>query len=130
MRLQIIQNSLVWVVCNTTKFQSQTKSLLKDLHWLPVPERIKFKIAVLTYKILQIGKPSYLADLLISYRPSRVLRSSSSNLLSVPDIRTSHGRRSFFLLLLLFGTLYQIILRSCPTVSSLCNLLKTYLFPP
>src|ERR1044071_9495188 len=95
MRLQIVQNSLARVVCNTTKFRSHKKSSIKDLHWLPVPEHIKFKIAVLTCKTLQIGKPSYLADLLIPYRPSRALRSSCSNLLSVSDIRTTYGRGSF-----------------------------------
>src|ERR1044071_415797 len=59
MRLQIVQNSLARVVCNNAKFRSHTKSLLKDLHWLPVPEHIKFKIAFLIYKILQVGKTSY-----------------------------------------------------------------------
>src|ERR1044071_4103223 len=92
MRLQIVQNSLARVVCNTTKFQSQTKSFVRYLHWLPIPEFMKFKIAVLIYKTLQIGKPFDLADLLIPYRPSRALRSSCSNLLSIPDICISHGR--------------------------------------
>jgi hypothetical protein len=130
MRLQIVQNSLARVVSNTTKFRSHTKSLLKNLHWLPVSERIKFKIAVLTYKTLQIGKPSYLADLLIPYRPSRVLRSSSSNLLSIPDIRTSHGRRSFSFAAPTIWNSLPNNLRSCPTLSSFCKLLKTHLFPP
>ena len=75
-RLQYVQNSLARVVCNTTKFRSHTDTLLKNLHWLPIPERIKFKIASLTFKAINFRKPSYLSELLTSYQPSRTLRSS------------------------------------------------------
>ena len=37
---------------------------LKDLHWLPIPYRIDFKIAVLTYRCLNGCAPSYLSSLL------------------------------------------------------------------
>src|SRR5437899_8857324 len=86
---------ILWhtVVCNTTKFRSHTVSLLKDLHWLPIPERIQFKIASLTFKAINFRKPSYLSELITSYQPSRNLRSSGTNLLSVPDIRSEIGRR-------------------------------------
>jgi len=94
-RLQHVQNSLARVVCNTTKFRSHTLTLLKSLHWLPIPERIQFKIASLTFKVIHFGKPSYLAELITSYQPSRNLRSSGTNLLCVPDIRSEIGRRSF-----------------------------------
>src|SRR5437870_430214 len=68
-RLQYVQNSLARVVCNTTKFRSHTPSLLTELHWLPIPERIKYKIASLTFKVLHFGKPSYLSELIKSYQP-------------------------------------------------------------
>ena len=67
-----------------------------SLHWLPISECIKFQIASLPYKaILNYCKPSYLAALLTSYQPLRIFHSSGTNLLSVPDIRSSIGRRSF-----------------------------------
>ena len=44
---------------------------------------------------MQTHKPSYLSDLIVPYQPSRSLRSSAANLLVVPDIRSSIGRRSF-----------------------------------
>ena len=94
-RLQIVQNSLARVVCNATKFRSHTKSLLKSLHWLPITQRIKFKIAVLTFKTLYFSKPAYLSDLINRYQPARNLRSASNNQLIVPDIRSTLGRRSF-----------------------------------
>ena len=84
-------------ILNTTKFNSHTSTLLKSLHWLPISERINFKIVSLTFKVLNYSKPSYLAELLTSYQPLRSLHSSGANLLSVPDIRSSNrmGRRSF-----------------------------------
>jgi len=36
--------------------------LLRQLHWLKVPERIDYKLALLVYKCLQGVAPSYLAD--------------------------------------------------------------------
>src|SRR5213079_2707127 len=57
-RLQYVQNSLARVVCNTSKFRSHTNTLLKSLHWLPIPKRNKFKIASLAYKVINFCKPS------------------------------------------------------------------------
>src|SRR3984893_5557082 len=74
--LQRVQNSLARVVCKTTKFRSHTADLLKGLHWLPISEPVKYKIASLTFKIIHSGKPSYLAEPLTPYQPSRSLRSS------------------------------------------------------
>ena len=68
-RLQRVQNSLARVICNATKRQSHSIDLLKSLHWLPISERIKYKIAVLTYKVLQHGQSSYLADLVSFCNP-------------------------------------------------------------
>ena len=129
-RLQYVQNSLARVVCNTTKFRSKTASLLKSLHWLPINERIKFKIAVLTFKAINFAKPSYLTDLLIPYQPSRHLRSSGTNLLVVPDIRSSMGRRSFSFSAPTLWNSLPLEIRSCTCFLTFRNKLKTYLFPP
>jgi len=71
---------------------------LACLHWLRVPERIEFKIAVLTYKVIHGLAPGYLglftrvADL-----PTRQsLRSVDTNRLIVPTSRLSTvGSRAF-----------------------------------
>ena len=94
-RLQRVQNSLARVLCKSTRFHSHSSDLLKRLHWLPVPQRIKYKIATLTFKALNTDKPSYLAELISWYKPARSLRSSDCCLLHVPDRRTPVGRRSF-----------------------------------
>ena len=129
-RLQYVQNSLARVVCNTTKFRSHTASLLKGLHWLPISERIKFKIASITFKVINSGKPSYLAELITSYQPSRCLRSRGTNLLSVPNIRSSIGRRSFSFTAPTLWNSLPPDLRSCACITNFQGKLKTYLFPP
>jgi len=46
--------------------------VLASLHWLRVPERIQFKIAVLTYKVLHGTAPRYLGPLVrVSDLPGR-----------------------------------------------------------
>jgi len=57
-------------------------SLLRQLHWLKVPWRIDYKLAVLVYKCLHGLAPSYLADELHHTAESqfrRRLRSASSH---------------------------------------------------
>ena len=57
--------------------------VLAKLHWLPVKSRISFKLATLVYSIRQSASPSYLASLLIDYKPVTELQSSSNLLLEV-----------------------------------------------
>lgn len=70
--------------------------VLKDLHWLPVEERVTYKVLLLTFKALHGLAPSYLADLLKYYVPTRSLRSRNQNLLQEPPYRLkTYGARSF-----------------------------------
>jgi len=71
---------------------------LASLHWLRVPERIEYKVAVLTYKVLHgsapryLGPPTPVADL----PGSRTLLSTGTNHLLVPSVRHSTvGNRAF-----------------------------------
>ena len=58
--------------------------------------RIDFKVLLLVFKCLNGLGPSYLSDLLLSYQPSRTLRSSGTGLLIVPKVRTkTHGEAAF-----------------------------------
>ena len=129
-RLQRVQNSLARVVCKSTRFNSHSTDLLKKLHWLPVPQRIKYKIATLTFKALHTDKPSYLAELISWYTPARSLRSSYCCLLHVPDLRTSFGRRSFAFAAPTIWNSLPFSLRNCTSLSTFCNKLKTHLFSP
>jgi len=46
--------------------------LLRQLHWIKVPERIDYKLALLVYKCLKGVAPSYLADDLCRTQASRL----------------------------------------------------------
>ena len=89
-RLQRVQNALARVVIPNRPPGSSSLHLLKQLHWLLVEWRIKFKIATLTFKALETGQSPYLAQQLCAYAPTRALRSSTSKLLQVP--RTNNLR--------------------------------------
>ena len=54
------------------------------LHWLPVRQRLQYKIDLLTFKALNNMAPSYISDLLTKFNPGRELRSTSTNRLNVP----------------------------------------------
>ena len=59
--------------------------LTEDLHWLPIGERMDFKILLLTFKILNDLVPCYLSSLLLKYQSARLLRSSDRLLFPVPS---------------------------------------------
>ena len=68
--------------------------LLRSRYWLPVRLRILFQIYLLTYKTLREKQPAYLHSMLTESFPSRSLRSSKGNSLSVPRVKTNTGARA------------------------------------
>ena len=82
--------------CQTPKFD-HISPVLHTLHWLPVEQRIEYKLLLLAFKSVNNDGPSYLSDLLKFYIPSRQLRSSSdTRLLRTPSFRLkSFGQRKF-----------------------------------
>ena len=71
---------------------------MASFHWLRVPERIRFKIAVLTFLALHRTAPRYLSDNLrrIADIPSRGrLRSAATNRLDIRPARLKIGERAF-----------------------------------
>ena len=90
----------VSVAITTTNLQKQQQLLLLLLlrHWLPVRQRIEFKLAVLVYKAMNGLSAQYLADdcqLITSTAGRRRLRSSNVATCEVPRTRTSLGDHSF-----------------------------------
>ena len=69
------------------------------LHWLPIPQRVQFKLGLLVYKCLHGGAPPYLAEMLVqnSDVPAlRSLRSTARGCLVIPRTKTDTiGPRSF-----------------------------------
>ena len=93
-KLQRIQNSLARVITNTSKYQHITP-ILKKLHWLPIKQRINYKLCLLTYKTLTNQQPTYLYNSLSFPSHSVSTRSSDSLVLSIPYVRSSLGKRAF-----------------------------------
>jgi len=74
--------SIIWELATTS---------LSSLHWLRAPERILYKMSVLTYKALHVGSPRYISSLVhvanVSGRPA--LRSAGSNRLRISPFKLS-----------------------------------------
>jgi len=93
-QLQAVLKCATRLILCKQKYDHATP-LLIQLHWLPVSQRIIFKILLLTFKALNGLAPMYIAQLLDRYVPLRPLRSSSRGLLKVPRSSTKYGDRSF-----------------------------------
>ena len=64
------------------KKSDEITPILYDLHWLPIKERIVFKLLMFVYKILNNQAPMYLTLLIDLYVPGRTgLRSANPDLL-------------------------------------------------
>ena len=87
-RLQRVQNAAARIVCQARR-QHHSADLLKDLHSLPVRMAESTTRLPSSYKAAKLQQPSYLTGLLSSYRQSRVLRSSTSDLLSTQSSLTN-----------------------------------------
>ncbi|KAL9974522.1 hypothetical protein ACROYT_G011567 [Oculina patagonica] len=127
-KLQSVQNAAARLITCSRKYDHITP-ILKELHWLPVSERIKFKILLLTFKALHQQSPIYIQDLLTYYQPSRTLRSShSSRLNPVKFHLKSYGSRAFSVSSPELWNSLPVFIRSCDNLSSFKSKLKTFLF--
>ena len=65
-RLQRLQNSGARVEFAVGR-RTEAESLLRTLHWLPVPQRVTFKILLYVYKALNEQAPLYITELFSYY---------------------------------------------------------------
>ena len=97
-KLQKIQNAAVKLVVQAPKFDSATK-IRKELHWLPIPHRIQYKLLLLTYKSLHGQGPQYLSDQLEPYtsrQPSCLAKDGGALTLKVHRTKYSkYGDHAF-----------------------------------
>ena len=127
-KLQLIQNASARIIKGLKKHEHITPSLCQ-LHWLPVEERILFKLLLLTYKSLHGKGPAYLQDLLQPYVPARTLRSSDANLLCVPKAHyVDTSKRTFGIRAPREWNKLPQSIRDKPSVESFKTALKTFLF--
>ena len=92
-RLQRVQNELARVVY--APYHSSATVLRRSLHWLPIKQRIAYKVAMMTFKVRLHQQPQYLSELFADYRPSRTVRSSGNDLLAETRTKTIIASRAF-----------------------------------
>ena len=129
-RLQRVQNRAAKLIHRRGKYEHVTP-LLHQLHWLPVHQRIVFKILTTVYKCLHNSAPSYLTTLIDVYHPRRSgLRSGSDTtlVLGVPKVHYSIGERGFYAHAPRLWNSLPKELRSEQTLQGFKNSLKTFLF--
>ena len=102
--------------------------LLKSLHWLPVHYRIIFKMCTIAYQALSSTQPAYLNSMLTPTRNSRQLRSTSSNPLYIPRVKTKAGTRAFSVAAPTVWNSLPASVKSQGNIVSFRRHLKTYLF--
>ena len=129
LKLQRIQNWAAKVVLHRDKYSSSTDALI-TLHWLPIKERIDFKILCLVFKSINNMAPQYLSSLLkIKSFPRNTRASTRGITLEVPKVKkATFAARSFSVYgPKLWNSLPPLIHHS-PSYSVFKNKVKTELF--
>jgi hypothetical protein len=97
-KLQSVLNAAARLIFLARKFDHVTP-LLRELHWLRIPERIQYKLALLAYKCLNGMAPPYLSRefrRVADTEGRQRLRSASTAELIVPRVsRPTIGGRAF-----------------------------------
>jgi len=91
-------NAAARIVCGLQKFDHITKHIRDTLHWLQVPQQVKFKLCLLTYKALHGLAPNYSSELctpVASVDSRNHMRSASAGDLVIPRTTTSFANRAF-----------------------------------
>ena len=128
-RLQVAQNNAARLLARVGR-RDHITPVLSSLHWLPVRQRIAFKVLSIIHKALHTAPgPSYLREQLTVYIPRRELRSSADQwTLTVPRSRIQYGNRSFSVLGARLWNSLPADLRYPQTVLKFKSNLKTFLF--
>ena len=127
-KLKRIQYAAARVLLQKRIFGPMTPIIL-DLHWLPIPLRINFKILLLVYKCLNGLAPKYLSELIKLKSPARSLRSSNKVLLECPKSNTvTYGDRAFSVIAPKIWNPLPLYIKEATSCDSFKHCLKTYMF--
>ena len=98
-RLQAVLHAAARLIAGIRRYDHITPTLRDTLHWLPVPQRIKFKVALMAFDCIRGRCPAYFSDVCVtvdSVTARAKLRSADRRDLIVPRVRTARfGPRSF-----------------------------------
>jgi hypothetical protein len=127
-RLQRVQNMAARVITQSSR-RAHITPVLIQLHWLPVPYRITYKVLIMTFKALHCLSPTYMNELISLHQPGRALRSSNEIVLQQPRTRLkTWGDRTFPFASATEWNRLPATIRNCQTLALFKRQLKTYLF--
>ena len=131
-KMQRVQNMCAHLVLRKTKRDS-ISACLKQLHWLPINQRISFKLLVLTHKCLHGDRPAYLIELLQHKTTLRQgLRSSThvdDLLLSIPRTKCkTFANQSFSVAAPSLWNTLPYYIRTVKSVFTFKKMVKTHFF--
>ena len=126
-------NTAARVITGTRKFDRGLGQILHDqLHWLDVPDRVLFRLAVTVHQCLNGRAPPYPSEYIpvSSADTRRHLRSANRHLFAVPRFRlNTYGRRAFSVAgPMAWNSLPDFIRDATSSTDCFRRLLKTYLF--
>ena len=94
--LQHIQNTAARILAKCGNSFIHSKVILRKLHWLPIKQRLVYKIMITTYKTYHSIAPKYNCDLIAGREYKRELRTNDQMNFAVPLVKRKHfGERSF-----------------------------------
>jgi hypothetical protein len=105
--------------------------VMKQLHWLPIQQRITYKLCTLMHASVNNIAPDYITNILLPVSEvsgRSQLRSASNGLFVVPRTRTSIGSRAFSVAGPAAWNALPQPLRDIKSTDSFKNQLKTFLF--
>jgi hypothetical protein len=130
--LQSVMNGAARFISQRRKFDHISDVLRDNLHWLPVVNRVEYKLCLLVYKCLHNMAPGYFASscVLLSASAGRSnLRSAVKGDLLIPAVKTRYGSRSFTVAgPRLWNSLPTDVRDRSLSLEQFMSRLKTYLF--
>ena len=120
-KLQVVQNSAVRLVFNKQKYD-HSSALLFKLHWLPVKDRITYKISLLVHKALYHPVPTDIQHLVVIHS------ARTFNLTSYYRSNSTYGDRSFTVFAPKIWNTLPMYLKTESSLDKFKSNLKTFLF--
>jgi hypothetical protein len=133
--IQSVLNTAARLIAHLPKYSHISSFMVNQLHWLPLSDRIQFKVLALVLKSKLGLAPKYLRDVIrppLSASSHRPLRSLDRSDFFVPRARTTIAQTRSFAIIgpslwnALHFTLRETFLSG--SLSSSLSLLKTYFF--
>ena len=121
--------SIVARILTLTAKSDHITPVLRQLHWLPISQRIAYKILLLTFKALHGLAPQYISKLIKLQVTDRSTRQTDTNRLHQRVMRApTFGDRAFVSAAPNLWNRLPVSVRKIETLTSFKKELKTFLF--